>query len=85
MFRNSCCCSSSNFTPHFKIILVYLLFVDVSFYQDYHYCYYYYSLTWNSVTITPERVQRKCAVFCHNRSFQDVDYYYDSILKKLDF
>jgi hypothetical protein len=41
MLRNTCYCSSSHFTPHFKVILVYLLFIDVNLYHDYYYSHYY--------------------------------------------
>jgi hypothetical protein len=43
----------------------------------------------NSVTVTDsnddERLEGKFAALCHNRfSFQDVEYYYDTILEKLN-
>jgi hypothetical protein len=48
----------------------------------------YVSVAWNSVTITDsnklERVQRQFAALCHSRFFQDVKYYYDIILEKLN-
>jgi hypothetical protein len=39
------------------------------------YYYYYYKL---------ERVQRKFAALCHKRFFQDMEYYYDILLEKLN-
>jgi hypothetical protein len=46
------------------------------------------SVAWPSVTITDsnklKRVQRKFAALCHKRFFQDVKYYYDNILEKLN-
>jgi hypothetical protein len=48
----------------------------------------YGSIVWNSITNTDsnklERIQRKFAALCHNRSFQDVYYHYNNILDKLN-
>jgi hypothetical protein len=48
----------------------------------------YASVAWNSVTITDSnkfgRIQRKFAALCHNRFFQDMEYHFNNILKKLN-
>jgi hypothetical protein len=48
----------------------------------------YYSVAWNSVTITDsikfEGIQTKFADLCHNKLFQDVQYHHYNLLERLN-